>query len=62
MVAHVKEAGLRPAVSLRNNRVRQFAKQLAEMPDRKGGGEILVGSRNLAVRLRKSIGIEGRGE
>jgi hypothetical protein len=31
----VKEAGLRPAVSLLNNRVRQFGKSLAEMPDRK---------------------------
>jgi hypothetical protein len=58
----VKEAGLRPAVSLLNNRVRQFAKRLAEMPDGKGGCLILVGISKLAVRLRKSIRIKGRGE
>jgi hypothetical protein len=61
-VSLVKEAGLRLAVLLLNNRVRQFAKRLAEMPDGNGGGEILVGSSNLAARLRKSIRIEGRRE
>jgi hypothetical protein len=33
IVPLVKEAGLRPAVSLLNNRTRQFAKRLIEMPD-----------------------------
>jgi hypothetical protein len=32
------------------------------MPARKGGGELKVGNSKLEVRLRKSIGIEGRGE
>jgi ribonuclease HI len=58
----VKEAGLRPAVSLLNNRVRRFAKRLAEMPDGRGGGECLVGESKLAGRLRNAIGIKGRGE
>jgi ribonuclease HI len=58
----VKEAGLRPAISLLNNRTRIFAKRLAEMPDGKGGGECMLGESKLARRLRKSIGIEGRGE
>jgi hypothetical protein len=58
----VKEVGLRPAISLLNNRVRRFAKRLAEMPDGIGGGDCMVGNSRLAKRLRESIGIEGRGE
>ena len=42
-VALLKEAGLRSAISLLNNRRRRFAKRLAEMPNQAGGGVLLEG-------------------
>jgi hypothetical protein len=58
----LKEAGLRPAISLLNNRRRRFAKRLAEMPDQAGGGALVEGESTLAVRLRKDLGVEGKRE
>jgi len=50
-VTLVKTAGSMPATPLFYNRIRQFGTRLAEMPDGKEGGEIIVGNSQLAMRL-----------
>jgi hypothetical protein len=58
----LKEAGLRPAISLLNNQRRRLAKGLVEMPDQAGGGAHVEGESMLAVRLRKDLEVEEKRE
>ena len=57
-----KEAGLRPAKSVLNNRQWRFVKRLVKMPDDYGGGKIVKGESKLAKRLRRCLGVKGKVE
>jgi len=51
----INDAGLRPAVALLNNRVRQYKLRQMMMPDAQGGGRMLEVRRNV---LRRVEGID----